>query len=63
LAGPLPATAEGHQYFVCFIDDCTRFAEVYLLKNKSDAMDAFIQYKTWIERTTLLAPGLNFDPD
>ena len=52
VCGPLPATRDGFRYFICFIDDHTRFTEVRLLRNKSDAMDAFIEYKSWIEHAT-----------
>lgn len=52
LCGPLPATRDGFRYFISFIDDHTRFAEVRLLRDKSEAMDAFIGYKSWTERAT-----------
>jgi len=52
LCGPLPRTRDGFRYFICFIDDCTRFTEVRLLQNKHEAMTAFLDYKAWIERAT-----------
>lgn len=33
------------KYFITFIDDCTRFYYVYLLKNKDEALEAFKNYK------------------
>ena len=48
--GPLPVqTPEGHCYWVLFIDDYTRFWVVYLLKHKSEVLDAFKQYKALAE--------------
>jgi transposase InsO family protein len=37
-------TAGGKRYFVTFIDDATRYASVYLLKNKSDMSTAFVDF-------------------
>ena len=44
----------GARYFITFTDDCTRWGEVYFLKNKSDAFDAFKQYKNKVENLTNL---------
>jgi hypothetical protein len=33
------------QYFITFIDDCTRFCYVYLLKSKDEALHYFKTYK------------------
>ena len=33
--------AQGQKYFICFIDDYSRFMYIYLLHNKSEALDAF----------------------
>jgi hypothetical protein len=52
LCGPLPLSRDGFQYFITFIDDCTRFTEVRLLRNKREAMRAFIEYQAWIEKAT-----------
>jgi transposase InsO family protein len=52
VCGPMTRTSrEGYKYFISFIDDCTRFSTVYLLKKKSHAMQAFMVYKLWIEKT------------
>src|SRR5215469_9523609 len=50
LHGPLPvASHSGYKYWITFIDDATRFRAVYLLKAKSEAFDAFREYKVWAE--------------
>ena len=40
LAGPLPASRSGYQHVQCFVDSNSRWTEVSLLKNKSDALAA-----------------------
>ena len=37
------------RYFIMFIDDCTRFCYVYLLKSKNEAFHYFKIYKAEIE--------------
>jgi hypothetical protein len=37
---------------VSFIDNCSRFKAVYLLKQKSETFDAFEQFKAWAENLT-----------
>ena len=39
----------GKKYFITFIDDCTRYYYVYLLRRKDEAIEAFIQYKNEVE--------------
>ena len=39
----------GKKYFITFIDDCTRYFYVYLLRRKDEAIEAFIQYKNEVE--------------
>ena len=38
-------TKGGKKYFITFIDDCTRYNYVYLLRSKDEAIEASIQYK------------------
>ena len=38
-------TRGGKKYFITFIDDCTRYCYVYLLRSKDEAIEAFIQYR------------------
>ena len=50
LHGPLPTqTPSGHRYWVTFIDDYTRYRCVVFLKKKSDAFNAFKDYKAMVE--------------
>jgi transposase InsO family protein len=51
VCGPFPESRNGYRYFITFIDDHTRFAEVALLKNKSEALDAFLAYQKKAENT------------
>jgi transposase InsO family protein len=39
----------GKRYFMTFIDDCTRFCYVYLLKTKDEALNYFKAYKAEVE--------------
>lgn len=40
------------RYFVTFIDDCSRWCEVYFIRNKSDVLRVFKEYKARMERQT-----------
>jgi len=42
-------TKGGRRYFMTFIDDCTRFCYVYLLKTKDEALHYFKVYKDEVE--------------
>ncbi|GJT67365.1 retrovirus-related pol polyprotein from transposon TNT 1-94 [Tanacetum coccineum] len=42
-------TNGGNKYFITFIDDCTKYCYVYLLKSKDEAIDKFVLYKTKVE--------------
>ncbi|KAL0431973.1 UNVERIFIED_CONTAM: Retrovirus-related Pol polyprotein from transposon TNT 1-94 [Sesamum radiatum] len=42
-------TRGGKKYFITFIDDCTRFCYVYLLRSKDEALEAFKLYKNEVE--------------
>ena len=39
----------GKKYFITFIDDCTRYCYVYLLRSTDEAIEAFMQYKNEVE--------------
>jgi len=43
-------THGGSKYFITFIDDFSRKAWVYLLKQKSEACDAFKSFKAFVEK-------------
>jgi transposase InsO family protein len=42
-------TKGGKRYFMTFIDDCTRFCYIYLLKSKDEALHYFKIYKVEVE--------------
>ena len=42
-------TRGGKKYFITFIDDCTRYYYLYLLRSKAKAIESFIQYKNEVE--------------
>ena len=42
-------TRGGRRYFITFIDDCSRYVHVYLLKNKDEAFSMFKIYKAEVE--------------
>lgn len=42
-------TRGGKKYFITFIDDCTRYCYVYLLKSKDEALEVFKHYKNEVE--------------
>lgn len=53
VAGPMRVESlGGARYFVTFIDDCTRWCEVYLLSKKSGVLDAFKAFKSLAEKQT-----------
>lgn len=42
-------TRGGNRYFITFIDDCSRYTYVYLLKHKDEAFSASKTYKIEVE--------------
>ena len=53
VCGPFSVMARGgFFYFVTFTDDYSRYGHVYLMKNKSDTLDFFKEYKTLVENQT-----------
>ena len=42
-------TRGGKKYFITFINDCTRYCYVYLLRSKDEALEMFKLYKTEVE--------------
>ena len=42
-------TRGGKKYFITFIDDCTRYCYIYLLRSKDEALEMFIHYKNEVE--------------
>jgi len=53
VCGKLEAKSlSGGEYFLSFIDDKSRFAWVYVLKQKSEVFSKFVEWKTMIENAT-----------
>lgn len=52
LHGPMAPTDEGFKYWVTFTDVATRMTWIYVLKRKSQAFEAFTEWKTMIEKQT-----------
>jgi transposase InsO family protein len=42
-------TRAGKKYFISFIDDATRFSQLYLVKTKDEALNCFKIYKAEVE--------------
>ena len=42
-------TPNANNYFIIFIDDCTKYCYVYLLKSTDEPLDKFIIYKNEVE--------------
>ena len=50
ICGPFPtASWNGQKYFITFIDDYSRYGYLYLINEKSDALDTFKIYKAEVE--------------
>ena len=48
--GPIPTTSiNGCRYLLTFIDDCSRYLWIYLMKHKSEVFDIFKYFKAMIE--------------
>ena len=45
---PVPLSS-GYRYYVHFVDAYSKFTWLYLLKNKSDVIQTFINFKTQVE--------------
>jgi len=53
ICGPMSTESiGGAKYFVTFIDDSSRYTEVAMLRNKSDVIQAFKNYKQRVENQT-----------
>ncbi|GAA0163301.1 hypothetical protein LIER_19200 [Lithospermum erythrorhizon] len=51
ICGPIsPTSNSGKRYFLSFIDDFSRKAWIYLLMNKSDALDCFKKFHCMVEK-------------
>ena len=50
ISGPYSTTICGSRYFLTFIDDFSRYGYLYLIKEKSDALDKFKVFKLEVEK-------------
>jgi hypothetical protein len=48
--GPAQTSVSSHKYYVSFIDACSRFTWLYLLKSKADVFNVFLQFQMHVER-------------
>ena len=40
----------GPKYFISFIDDCSRYMYLYMIRNKDEALNAFKVFKAEVEK-------------
>lgn len=53
VCGPMRTESNGgKKYFVIFVDDYTRYTEVYFIRNKNEVIDIFKMYKAQVENNT-----------
>ncbi|KRX56900.1 Retrovirus-related Pol polyprotein from transposon TNT 1-94 [Trichinella sp. T9] len=53
ICGPMRQNSiGGSKYFVTFIDDYSRWCEIYFLKNRNEVLDAFMDFKSHAENQT-----------
>ncbi|MCP4491848.1 MAG: transposase family protein [Gammaproteobacteria bacterium] len=53
VCGPMSVKSPGgKRYIAAFLDDYSRYCRLYFLQHKSEAFDAFIDFKTWAEKQT-----------
>ena len=50
VCGPFNVQAlGGHEYFVTFIDDCSRYGYVYLMYHKYETSEKFKEFQAWMQ--------------
>ena len=52
VCGPLPRSVVGYKYFVSFTDDHTRMSWIYPVKQKSEVLEKFREFKAMVEKHT-----------
>jgi hypothetical protein len=52
ICGPLPHCYGNFSYFILFIDCYSRYISLFLLKQRDDALDCFIEYRTAVQNYT-----------
>jgi len=48
--GPAPQSVGRYQYYVSFIDDFSKFTWIYLLRNRSEVFQVFLNFQQHVER-------------
>ena len=48
--GPSPQSVGRYQYYVSFIDDFSKFTWIYLLRNRSEVFQVFLNFQQHVER-------------
>ena len=56
ISGPYSTTLCGNKYFITFIDDFSRYGYVYLIKEKTDALEMFKVFRTEVEKQLYSRP-------
>ena len=49
VCGPLPHCYGGFSYYILFIDDYSRYISLFFMKNRDDALNHFIEFRTAAE--------------
>ncbi len=53
VCGPMSVQSPGgKRYVAVFLDDYSRWSQVYFLRHKSEVFSAFVEFKTWAEKQT-----------
>ena len=50
ISRPYSTTLCGNKYFITFIDDFSRYGYVYLIKEKTDALEMFKVFRSDVEK-------------
>ena len=49
--GPAPKLSyNGHRYYVCFVDDFSKFIWLFPITSKSDVYNIFLKFRLFVER-------------
>lgn len=53
VCGPMKEeTIAGSRYFITFVDDFSKYCYIYFMKNKSEALEKFKEFKKEVENVT-----------
>ena len=49
IRGPAPISSlSGYNYYVCFVDDCSRYTQVYLIRNRFELLQIYTKFTKMI---------------